>query len=88
MLCKVYFLMMLYQYLVTGVHDSFWTQASDFDHMNKILREKCVELYKGPILENLSSFRSYIYTLYPFFSSLFEGFVLSQPVHGPIVQVV
>ncbi|RLM87004.1 DNA-directed RNA polymerase 1B, mitochondrial-like [Panicum miliaceum] len=37
-----------------GVHDSYWTHASDVDTMNKILREKFVELYDTPILENLS----------------------------------
>lgn len=36
-----------------GVHDSYWTHASDVDTMNKILREKFVELYDTPILENL-----------------------------------
>ncbi|CAN8236050.1 unnamed protein product [Cochlearia groenlandica] len=36
-----------------GVHDSFWTHASDVDTMNTILREKFVELYEKPILENL-----------------------------------
>ncbi|OAY31446.1 DNA-directed RNA polymerase 3B, chloroplastic isoform X2 [Manihot esculenta] len=36
-----------------GVHDSFWTHASDVDLMNRILREKFVELYSTPILENL-----------------------------------
>ncbi|KAL0800918.1 hypothetical protein Bca101_056093 [Brassica carinata] len=36
-----------------GVHDSFWTHASDVDVMNKILREKFVELYDKPVLENL-----------------------------------
>ncbi|CAH1431236.1 unnamed protein product [Lactuca virosa] len=36
-----------------GVHDSFWTHACDVDQMNKILREKFVELYEAPILENL-----------------------------------
>ncbi|WCJ30146.1 DNA-directed RNA polymerase 3 chloroplastic [Euphorbia peplus] len=36
-----------------GVHDSFWTHACDVDLMNKILREKFVELYSKPILENL-----------------------------------
>uniref|UniRef100_A0A453KI17 DNA-directed RNA polymerase n=1 Tax=Aegilops tauschii subsp. strangulata TaxID=200361 RepID=A0A453KI17_AEGTS len=28
-----------------GVHDSYWTHACDVDTMNKILREKFVELY-------------------------------------------
>ncbi|KAJ0900576.1 putative DNA-directed RNA polymerase [Helianthus annuus] len=36
-----------------GVHDSFWTHACDVDQMNHILREKFVELYEAPILENL-----------------------------------
>ncbi|CAH8257549.1 unnamed protein product [Arabidopsis lyrata] len=36
-----------------GVHDSFWTHACDVEIMNTILREKFVELYEKPILENL-----------------------------------
>ncbi|KAK4257580.1 hypothetical protein QN277_007149 [Acacia crassicarpa] len=36
-----------------GVHDSFWTHACDVEKMNQILREKFVELYSSPILENL-----------------------------------
>ncbi|WJX80869.1 DNA-directed RNA polymerase 2, chloroplastic/mitochondrial [Trifolium repens] len=36
-----------------GVHDSYWTHACDVDSMNRILREKFVELYEAPILENL-----------------------------------
>ncbi|KAG6473487.1 DNA-directed RNA polymerase 1B, mitochondrial-like [Zingiber officinale] len=36
-----------------GVHDSFWTHACNVDQMNTILREKFVELYEKPILENL-----------------------------------
>ncbi|XP_048228185.1 DNA-directed RNA polymerase 3, chloroplastic [Ricinus communis] len=36
-----------------GVHDSFWTHACDVDLMNRILREKFVELYSMSILENL-----------------------------------
>ncbi|OMO52644.1 DNA-directed RNA polymerase, phage-type [Corchorus capsularis] len=36
-----------------GVHDSYWTHACDVDTMNRILREKFVELYETPILENL-----------------------------------
>lgn len=36
-----------------GVHDSFWTHAGDVDKMNVILRDKFVELYNQPILENL-----------------------------------
>ncbi|KAI3726194.1 hypothetical protein L1987_65991 [Smallanthus sonchifolius] len=36
-----------------GVHDSYWTHACNVDEMNRILREKFVELYETPILENL-----------------------------------
>uniref|UniRef100_A0A7C9DLR0 DNA-directed RNA polymerase n=1 Tax=Opuntia streptacantha TaxID=393608 RepID=A0A7C9DLR0_OPUST len=36
-----------------GVHDSCWTHACDVDEMNRILREKFIELYEQPILENL-----------------------------------
>ncbi|KAJ7000729.1 hypothetical protein NC653_011242 [Populus alba x Populus x berolinensis] len=36
-----------------GVHDSYWTHACDVDEMNRILREKFVELYETPILKNL-----------------------------------
>ncbi|KAI4314037.1 hypothetical protein L6164_026980 [Bauhinia variegata] len=36
-----------------GVHDSYWTHACDVDEMNRILREKFVELYEAPVLENL-----------------------------------
>ncbi|KAG9133539.1 hypothetical protein Leryth_019450 [Lithospermum erythrorhizon] len=36
-----------------GVHDSYWTHACDVDQMNRILREKFVELYEAPVLENL-----------------------------------
>ncbi|KAI8539321.1 hypothetical protein RHMOL_Rhmol09G0173000 [Rhododendron molle] len=36
-----------------GVHDSYWTHACDVDKMNRILREKFVELYEAPILEDL-----------------------------------
>ncbi|KAL1370451.1 hypothetical protein HN51_000714 [Arachis hypogaea] len=36
-----------------GVHDSYWTHACDVDDMNRILREKFVELYEAPVLENL-----------------------------------
>lgn len=39
---------------ITGVHDSYWTHACDVDEMNRILREKFVELYEAPILENVS----------------------------------
>ncbi|XP_057821659.2 DNA-directed RNA polymerase 1B, mitochondrial isoform X1 [Cryptomeria japonica] len=36
-----------------GVHDSYWTHACDVDKMSQILREKFVELYSKPILEDL-----------------------------------
>uniref|UniRef100_A0A6N2LEM8 DNA-directed RNA polymerase n=1 Tax=Salix viminalis TaxID=40686 RepID=A0A6N2LEM8_SALVM len=34
------------------IHDSYWTHACDVDEMNRILREKFVELYETPILKN------------------------------------
>lgn len=52
--CKINF-SFSYKYHVAGVHDSFWTHACDVDEMNKILREKFVELYEAPILENVST---------------------------------
>lgn len=45
----------LVKIIATGVHDSFWTHACDVDKLNRILREKFVELYSQPILENVSS---------------------------------
>lgn len=44
--------------MIIGVHDSYWTHACDVDEMNRILREKFVELYETPILENVSIFNS------------------------------
>ncbi|XP_058187793.1 DNA-directed RNA polymerase 2, chloroplastic/mitochondrial-like isoform X1 [Rhododendron vialii] len=47
-----------------GVHDSYWTHACDVEEMNRILREKFVELYETPILENLlESFQTSFPTL-------------------------
>lgn len=40
-------------HMIAGVHDSYWTHACDVDEMNRILREKFVELYEIPILENV-----------------------------------
>lgn len=39
--------------LIAGVHDSYWTHACDVDVMNRILREKFVELYETQVLENV-----------------------------------
>lgn len=39
---------------MAGVHDSYWTHACDVHEMNNILRQKFVELYEIPILENVS----------------------------------
>jgi DNA-directed RNA polymerase len=54
----VLFLVLISHYCIshtiTGVHDSYWTHACDVDEMNRILREKFVELYETPILENVS----------------------------------
>jgi len=41
------------QCIIAGVHDSYWTHACDVEEMNRILREKFVELYETPILENV-----------------------------------
>lgn len=58
-----YFLFMnLWIYLscinISGVHDSYWTHACDVDRMNRILREKFVDLYERPILESVRTFLS------------------------------
>jgi len=39
--------------MLVGVHDSYWTHACDVDKMNRLLREKFVELYETPVLENV-----------------------------------
>ena len=49
-------------FINAGVHDSYWTHACDVDTMNKILREKFVELYDAPILENVCIFPSQLFT--------------------------
>lgn len=36
-----------------GVHDSFWTHASDVTRMNEIIRETFIELHSQPILRDL-----------------------------------
>jgi len=43
-------------HVYAGVHDSFWTHACDVEKMSQILREKFVELYSMPILENVIFF--------------------------------
>ncbi|KAL4305314.1 hypothetical protein AHAS_Ahas16G0065900 [Arachis hypogaea] len=46
------------------VHDSYWMHACDVDRMNRILREKFVELYETLVLENLlESFQGSFSTL-------------------------
>jgi DNA-directed RNA polymerase len=40
--------------VTAGVHDSYWTHAGDVEKMNGLLREKFVELYNQPVLENVS----------------------------------
>jgi len=39
--------------MLVGVHDSYWTHACDVDKLNRLLREKFVELYETPVLENV-----------------------------------
>ena len=41
---------LLLQCSITGVHDSYWTHACDVNEMNRILKEKFVELYEAPSL--------------------------------------
>ena len=48
--------MFVNHFIIAGVHDSYWTHACDVDEMNRILREKFVELYEAPILENVKYF--------------------------------
>lgn len=36
-----------------GVHDSFWTHAADTPVLNELIREKWVEMYEKPILDDL-----------------------------------
>ena len=36
-----------------SVHDSYWTHAADVPEMSKIIRECFVELYSGPVLDDL-----------------------------------
>ncbi|OEL29363.1 DNA-directed RNA polymerase 2B, chloroplastic/mitochondrial [Dichanthelium oligosanthes] len=61
-----------------GVHDSYWTHACDVDKMNKILREKFVELYDTPILENISV-TSYQFLIKINLMQLLESFEKSFP---------
>lgn len=55
----LYFTSFKYFSMSAGVHDSYWTHACDVDVMNRILREKFVELYEAPILENVSNLDHY-----------------------------
>lgn len=54
------FLLLAYTYkffvvnLTPGVHDSYWTHAGDADVLKRLLREKFVELYEQPVLEDVS----------------------------------
>ena len=62
----------LYLLVFAGVHDSFWTHACDVEQMNQILREKFVELYDMPILENVSlclNVRSYDFSFLDYIPS-------------------
>jgi DNA-directed RNA polymerase len=38
-----------------SVHDSYWTHAATMDDMNRLLRQKFIELYSLPLLETLHS---------------------------------
>ncbi|XLS96575.1 hypothetical protein HN51_039310 [Arachis hypogaea] len=53
-----------FNHSLDGVHDSYWMHACDVDRMNRILREKFVELYETLVLENLlESFQGSFSTL-------------------------
>uniref|UniRef100_A0A7C8ZI26 DNA-directed RNA polymerase n=1 Tax=Opuntia streptacantha TaxID=393608 RepID=A0A7C8ZI26_OPUST len=53
-----------------GVHDSCWTHACDVDEMNRILREKFIELYEQPILENVTRSEAPIHCFCSFLLSI------------------
>jgi DNA-directed RNA polymerase len=36
-----------------SVHDSYWSHAATIDEMNRLIRDKFVELHQNPIMENL-----------------------------------
>ena len=38
-----------------GVHDSYWTHASDVTVMSRLLREEFVKLHARPLLEELKA---------------------------------
>ena len=38
----------------TAVHDSYWCHPCNVDEMNEVLREQFIDLYKRPLLEQLS----------------------------------
>ena len=48
--------------MFVGVHDSYWTHAGSVEEMNRVLREKFIELHSRPLLEEL---RDTFTTLYP-----------------------
>lgn len=41
--------------IFAGVHDSYWTHASDVELLGKVLREEFVALYSMPVLEDLKA---------------------------------
>lgn len=67
-----------------GVHDSYWTHACDVDTMNQMLRDKFVQLYEQPILEQLlESFEKSFPTLtFPPLPERGE-FELKEVLHSP-----
>lgn len=48
--------------MFVGVHDSYWTHAGSVEEMNRVLREKFIELHSRPLLEEL---RDTLTTLHP-----------------------
>lgn len=39
--------------MFVGVHDSYWTHAGSVEEMNRVLREKFVEMHSRPLLQEL-----------------------------------
>lgn len=66
------FLLSYLRSIIIGVHDSYWTHACNVDQMNRILREKFVELYEQPILENVGLLKLCWYILFKRLFSFFQ----------------
>lgn len=52
--CSLTTVRLICRFRFAAVHDSFWTHPCSVDDMNRILREKFVELHSQPLLETLA----------------------------------